>query len=72
MELSFNRFCFDFAVFETFMVDVKTQFGNRGAGSDPMVANLQGSVNEMKNTFDQINTSLEDYDEKLIRVLGQH
>ena len=54
------------------MQDVKAQFGNRGAGSDPMVQKLETNVADMKQTFDQINDTLHGYDEKLISVLGQH
>jgi len=54
------------------MGTVKTQFGSRGAGSDPMINALESNFGDMKNTFEQINNSLEDYDEKLIGVLGQH
>ena len=54
------------------MPEVKQQFMNRGAGSDPLIGQLESTINEMKKTFDEIQDTLETYDEKLINVLGQH
>ena len=54
------------------MGEVRSQFTNRGAGQDPLVAKLDKNVSDMKTTFDQITGTLSNYDEKLIGVLGQH
>lgn len=51
---------------------MRTQFQNRGAGNDPIVASLENNVAEMKNTFEEISNTLQSYDTKLINVLGQH
>jgi len=59
-------------VFETFMVDVKTQFSNRGAASDPLIGTLDRNIGKMKQTFDEITETLGTYDQKLVNVLGQH
>ena len=60
------------AVFETFVQDVKTAFMARGAGTDPLIGSLESKVGEMRDEFDKITNSLENYDTKLINVLGQH
>ena len=61
-----------FIVFETLVQDVKKNFGDRNEGSDPMIAQLESNIREMKGTFEQISGTLNSYDEKLINVLGQH
>jgi hypothetical protein len=54
------------------MFDVRTQFQNRGAGSDPMLNALEKNIGKMKSTFDEITYTLSSYDQKLINVLAQH
>jgi len=48
--------------FETFVSDVKTAFMARGAGHDPLIGSLESKVGEMREDFDKITNSLENYD----------
>jgi len=65
-----SHICLLCSVFETFVADVKTAFMARGAGTDPLIGSLESKVGDMRDEFNKITDSLENYDHKLISVLG--
>ena len=41
-------------------------------GMDPLLEAVKKNVGDMKNTYNQMQTVLGTYDQKLVQVLGQH